>query len=402
MKKLLQEFYLWAGKTPEEYNEQGFNQNKGEFEEDFPRFYVLTDKAKQAIDENVTDEDVLRDVLTVMGLDNESENLLEYIEEHSTEEQLSLLIKQGLLHADSNVRWQTALLLSRRKPQGFERELRKLAQDTHAYVRTRAREEINYFAWGDYWEKVLMPNFSRATFLPVTSSLSPCSFCGNRIGENGVTEGYLKQNSSDFVCDTCFCDEYPVFLWRTTDNRIIRANGGYSPYARLETRARLEALRDSVLKGEITFQALSEQFDLPCIQKTWQGYYTAIEQDDRRHIAFVFLREDTTPWYVIITDTFPTKEFFAHRISVGMKKSEVLSADTNTVLLSVGDMDATAHLVQKGVFLVTYERDLNDIQTNEPTVRAIRFIRSENIPWGDNTVRKRIPFLLEEDKMLSK
>lgn len=219
MKQLLKEFFKWANKTPQEYAQHGMNQNLGEFEEDFPGFYVLTDKAKQAIDENVTDEDVLCDVLTVMALDNESEGILEYICDESSEQQVQTLVAQGLTHPCYHTRWLLALLLSRRKPHGFEQDLRKLAQDKHPYVRMRAKEEISCLATGyPNWDEALTPVLSHAVLSYCASSTAPpCVLCGTRIGEHGVTDGYLTPNGAHFICRTCAIDEQYEFLWELED-----------------------------------------------------------------------------------------------------------------------------------------------------------------------------------------
>lgn len=55
-----------------------------------------------------------------MALDNESESVLDYFEDNSSEEQLQKIIEQGVSHLYSNARWQISELLYRRKPENYQ------------------------------------------------------------------------------------------------------------------------------------------------------------------------------------------------------------------------------------------------------------------------------------------
>ena len=146
MNNLIQQFWDWAGKTPDEYARVGMNQNKGEFEDDFPMFNELLFLARNIVDNDVLDDDVLGELLVVMALDDEGENTLDYIEERSSDEQLERIIKLGMAHFQPNVRWQLAELICSRKPNNYYEYLLILSNDEHYYVRQRAKNLIEYLS----------------------------------------------------------------------------------------------------------------------------------------------------------------------------------------------------------------------------------------------------------------
>ena len=138
MHDFLKDFWKWANKSPEEYGKSGMNQNKGEFEDDFPLFENLITYAKTIVDNNEIEPNLIDDLLNIMALDNESENILDYIEDKSSDEQLKVIVKLGLLHLQYNARWQLAELLYRRRPENWKIHLNELSNDEHPYVRKRA------------------------------------------------------------------------------------------------------------------------------------------------------------------------------------------------------------------------------------------------------------------------
>lgn len=142
MNSLLEQFWKWSNKTPEEYATHGMNQNKGEFEDNFPLFEDLLEYSKELVDNNTLDCFLIDDLITIMALDNESESVLDYIENNSSQEQLQKIIEQGVSHLYSNARWQISELLYRRKPKNFQSYLFKLSTDKNSYVRKRAQNCI--------------------------------------------------------------------------------------------------------------------------------------------------------------------------------------------------------------------------------------------------------------------
>lgn len=144
MKNILEQFWSWCKLSPHEYADVGMNQNKGEFEDDFPLFDEIISSSKEIIDSNILDLSTLNNLLSMMALDNESETILNYIEEHSSNEQLNKIIELGIYHLQPHARWQIAELLYRRKPSDFILCLNVLSNDNHEYVKRRAKNCLEF------------------------------------------------------------------------------------------------------------------------------------------------------------------------------------------------------------------------------------------------------------------
>ena len=136
-------FWEWSGMTPEKYSTEGMNQNKGKFEDEFPFFQELISYAIDLINNNALDEVSVDEIIIIMALDNECENVLEYIVDNSSDEQTKRIIEYGIGHSQYNARWQIAELIFRRRSTDFWRYLSKLSLDNHPYVRRRALNLIN-------------------------------------------------------------------------------------------------------------------------------------------------------------------------------------------------------------------------------------------------------------------
>ena len=142
MNDLISQFWLWMeknfGKSPKEYAEKGMNQNHGEFEDAFPLFAECITYAKYIVDSDTLEADKLDDLLTIMAFDNESENVLEYIEEKSYGKQVQRIIELGVTHIQMGARWQIAELIYRTNDPNAEKLLNVLKNDPHEYVSRRA------------------------------------------------------------------------------------------------------------------------------------------------------------------------------------------------------------------------------------------------------------------------
>ena len=112
---LLEKFWQWLQMSEEEYNEIGLDQNKCEFEDDFPEFTEMLLCAKKVVNDNILDTASLDCLITVMALDNESGSIVEYIAEHSSNEQIEKIIRIGTSHLQNNARWQLTELLEKTK-----------------------------------------------------------------------------------------------------------------------------------------------------------------------------------------------------------------------------------------------------------------------------------------------
>lgn len=138
VKERLEQFWIWIGKSKEEYGKIGVLQNHGKEECDFPFFEDLIEYAKVIVDLRLLSSSVVDDLFVIMSIDNESENTLDYIEAHSTEAQINKLVSIGINHIQYQGRWQLSELIYRRKPDNYEKFLQQLANDSNYAVRTRA------------------------------------------------------------------------------------------------------------------------------------------------------------------------------------------------------------------------------------------------------------------------
>ena len=143
MKMVLKEFWQWSKTTPESYAEYGFDKNSGVFEDDFPLFDELCKYARKTVDDNITEEPLLYELLEILALDNESEGILEYIEENGSQEQVDKIISLGKIHKFYHTRWQIAELIFRRQPEIAKEKISELLIDNHSYVRKRAKNLID-------------------------------------------------------------------------------------------------------------------------------------------------------------------------------------------------------------------------------------------------------------------
>jgi hypothetical protein len=143
MNKTLKDFWEWSKTPPESYAEYGFDKNSGVFEDDFPLFDELCEYAKKLVDNNSLELIAINDLLEILAIDNESENVIEYIEENSSEDQLNLIIANGIIHRFYHTRWQIAELIFRRQPDNAKEKISELLIDNHSYVRKRAKNLID-------------------------------------------------------------------------------------------------------------------------------------------------------------------------------------------------------------------------------------------------------------------
>jgi len=144
MNELLRQFWEWMQVSPELYASEEYDMNDDKSEFFFPAFTDLIKYAEFVVDSNSLFEDDINDLLTIMALDNESESVLEYIEKHSSEEQLECIVRKGMLHIQPNARWQIAELIYRRKTMSYKNQLIVLSMDKHSYVKKRAMNCLSY------------------------------------------------------------------------------------------------------------------------------------------------------------------------------------------------------------------------------------------------------------------
>jgi len=133
--QLLSSFWEWIGCSEIEYSKK---QHPDLEEYMYPQWTELLECAKLEIMKCNTEKQSVDAVLDVLALDNEREELLDYIEENASDDYIDILCKLGLSHKQSNSRWQIAELLGRRDIKKNDLMLSFLLKDHDYYVRKRA------------------------------------------------------------------------------------------------------------------------------------------------------------------------------------------------------------------------------------------------------------------------
>ena len=133
----INDFWVWAGMSPVEYSKNGFNHEQ-RFEDEYPNFDKMINYAKNLIGDTDITAKKLDDILTIMAIDHESEEILDYVVQNYPSEKLVCLIELGIEHIQPNARWQIGELIYRRKPIDYMLYLERLQNDNDSYVRKRA------------------------------------------------------------------------------------------------------------------------------------------------------------------------------------------------------------------------------------------------------------------------
>ena len=142
---LLDEFWRWLAISPEEYiqiiEKCSVSNNIEEFA--FPQWNELLKQAENSIVNEHLDNSSMDNVLVVMALDNENEDILDYIVDNTSHMYINKFVRHGMRTPFSHARWQIAEILGRRKPLGWEEHLLTLCADKNQYVAKRARHILH-------------------------------------------------------------------------------------------------------------------------------------------------------------------------------------------------------------------------------------------------------------------
>lgn len=77
-------------------------------------------------------------LLYTLAIDNEAEDVMEYIIEICTDEQIKLIVEKGYNYCLTDTRWQIAVIIKRRYTVDLEKYLEFLKNDKNYYVAKRA------------------------------------------------------------------------------------------------------------------------------------------------------------------------------------------------------------------------------------------------------------------------
>ena len=149
LKMYLSSFWEWAGRSSGEYvkdSETGIGgTGAGNFSEYlYPLFdhMILCAKGTAHMKE-ISAEDV-ENFLTVLALDHEAENLLDWLKYHASVSFIQRIVECGVHHIQPNARWQIAELLRVRDVSCRYDYLHLLEIDEDSYVQKRAQNSLAY------------------------------------------------------------------------------------------------------------------------------------------------------------------------------------------------------------------------------------------------------------------
>lgn len=139
MDELISDFWVWAETSPELYAKM--QTSLEEFM--YPRWKEIIEKAKNIVLMEDMTTSGMDNFLTVLAIDNEREEILDFLSEISMSNAFfSQLIEAGMHHLQPHARWQIAVLLGRKRPKGYQDFLCALSQDENVYVCKRAKNEL--------------------------------------------------------------------------------------------------------------------------------------------------------------------------------------------------------------------------------------------------------------------
>lgn len=108
----------------------------GETYSNFQKLISDTQRAIICLNSNLTY--LVDDILYVLAMDNENENILDFIVEYCNDEQIYIIISYGYIYSFFEARWQIAEIIKRRYLTQYEKYLNYLKNDDNLYVRKRA------------------------------------------------------------------------------------------------------------------------------------------------------------------------------------------------------------------------------------------------------------------------
>lgn len=143
LKQGLKNFWDWSETNIQSYVQIGWVKDLEPFE--YPSWSELIEETKLAILKlvnGISNSEIHNDILTVMALDNESEEILDYLTTLNID-LLKVVIEAGIEHQLYEARWQIAELLGRKEEEIWSPYLELLLKDSHYYVVRRTLISMN-------------------------------------------------------------------------------------------------------------------------------------------------------------------------------------------------------------------------------------------------------------------
>lgn len=152
--------------------------------------------------------------------------------------------------------------------------------------------------------------------------------------------------------------------------------------------------------NSLTYAKLKSSYNIQCLRKTYQGYYAVFLQKDSKRI-FVFMDRDMQVYNILMFESIKKNDDYNFLEAGKTTESEVLRFDTNTVLMPTSSVLCTAHIIQEGLLLITYDRlDMTKGGLiSDPIVNSVAFFKNDDFPLADNDMLNlNVPYILEKDK----
>lgn len=162
----------------------------------------------------------------------------------------------------------------------------------------------------------------------------------------------------------------------------------------------MEKLREDIGHDNLNYAKLKSHYNVQCLRKTYQGFYAVFLQNDGKRV-FVFMDEKMKLNNMLVIENIKGKEEYNFLKAGKTTEREVLEHDKNTVSLPISAVACTAHIVQEGLLVITYDRLDTNAGTllNDPVVKSIEFFENDDFPLNDNEmINLNVPYILEKDK----
>lgn len=166
------------------------------------------------------------------------------------------------------------------------------------------------------------------------------------------------------------------------------------------SKADILKMREDIEHGYLDYSALKSNYNIQCLRKTYQGYYIVFLMDDGERV-FVFMNEKMKLCKVLVIENIKEKKEYNFIKPGETTEREILEYDKSTILLPVSSITSTAHIVQEGLLVITYDRINAEtgVLLDNPIVKSVVFFSNDEFPLKDDTmINLNVPYILEIDK----
>ena len=141
MKELLNDFWKWLGYSSDEYAAKGVNWQCPKEEFYYPNYEQLLVETKKKILQKKLSTNDLNEILTVMAIDNENEDIADFIIENMDAKNMSKLCEVGISHKQPNARIQLVKIIINNETLK-KQYLRSFETDKDDYIQRKVLREL--------------------------------------------------------------------------------------------------------------------------------------------------------------------------------------------------------------------------------------------------------------------